>query len=102
MTHTPGPWKLNAPDPTDDVFYGTSVSGGRHNNVIASGLNLSATNPQEALANARLIAAAPAMLAALEKARQYVHWSLLEEGTQRSKDVLAAVDVAIAKAKGEA
>lgn len=60
--HTPGPWQVNSFDPlqicdTDGEWRGCAPIATTHGNAA------------EARANARLIAAAPALLAALQTAR---------------------------------
>ncbi len=62
--HTPGPWKVD----------GESVREVDTDDVIAQpGDNFSAVNPSQTLvANAKLIAAAPALLEALEDAKRVI------------------------------
>ncbi len=59
--HTPGPWALY-PYPTRPYFTQVHVNGAAIADVYASGL----LKPEETTANARLIAAAPDLLAALK------------------------------------
>lgn len=62
--HTPGPWEINLDDSSNPII-------GADKQVVARVAHLAAwRHPLEAEANARLIASAPAMLAALEKAEQ--------------------------------
>ena len=93
MSHTPGPWKhedrtyvyaLN--EQGSNRFY-VDVQRGRANGEL--------TQLAELLANARLIAAAPDLLAALELARSWVAIRLGD-----THDDLQKIDAAIRKAKG--
>lgn len=98
MSHTPGPWRL-VPPPTADNGNPWRVAGCDHTIAIIP------NRPREA--DARLIAAAPDMLAALKIARQYVkatHGSLagaVGPDNLVSPD-LALIDTAVAKAEGTA
>lgn len=85
--HTPGPWKTHL---TDDTLV---VDG--NGLVIAhmGGLYLGDDSPMEA--NARLIAAAPDLLAALEVIAADSRWTSGEPTLMQAR-------AAIAKAKGEA
>lgn len=75
--HTPGPW---AYDPSGEHYYGKVVRAG--GTVIAeirdakgSQFNALTPRPEVTLANARLIAAAPDLLAALEWATRFAEGS---------------------------
>jgi hypothetical protein len=59
MTHTPGPWKVKSRDATSHRVIG---GGG----TIATIITTSKHPPEVKLANARLIAAAPQLLEALQ------------------------------------
>lgn len=69
MTHTPGPWHLDTKTAVESYFDdvnvlrddGLAVAVALHNGNIA---------PEETMANGKLIAAAPVMLAALKHAAQ--------------------------------
>lgn len=88
--HTPGPWEfLPGRDPHDNVF-----TVGRPHRRIASVFAAEETDNENA-ANARLIAAAPKMLAALK----WVADSASREGDEFG--MWAAVDAAIDKAEGK-
>lgn len=52
------------------------------------------------LADARLMAAAPEMLAALERVREDINW-MLNSGKLLQPSVFDYIDAALAKAKGE-
>jgi hypothetical protein len=92
QAHTPGPWRHSA-ESVDPEWSVVTTSGGA---VIA---NVNADCKQEA--NARLIAAAPDLLAAL---KQFIH--LAENDTLRTSDAdreslldaLTAANAALAKA----
>ena len=104
-SHTPGPWVLS------DEWEGILVHAPQSCKFVCevTETNPVYTNPEsgisnaEALANARLIAAAPEMLVALEAAEKEIRgWSWT--GNARDKgpydDHLASIRAAIAKAKG--
>jgi hypothetical protein len=95
MSHTPGPWEsdsakdgesryhqIDAPTPNELVTFPYTVADtmNRHHCVT----------PHEDAANARLIAAAPELLAALKDVREYYGPS----------EYMPQVDAAIAKAEG--
>lgn len=84
MTHTPGPWHCDA----------IWMQGGYLETADAASLSPPASEYEEAMANARLIAAAPDMLAALRAAWTYA--------CVRDTSVLAPIVLAaIAKAEGK-
>lgn len=87
--HTPGPWTSQA---------GIIRTAGGAVAILPNGLycvRSAARNADENQANARLIAAAPELLAGLE---QVLHW--IDCDCDRSKHSLEAARAAIAKAKG--
>ena len=95
-THTPGPWEAH-------THYDNSVSV-RH--YLGMGLNqpvcemLPGQTPAERNANARLIAAAPDLLAALEEMAAVFGWQS-PNANPAVDAAIAAAHAAIAKAKGE-
>ena len=97
--HTPGPWKEGYY--TGDI-YAELVAGHSWSRIAAvTGEASGLITPDEAEANARLIAAAPDMLEALEQA-----WHLIHSFGPKPKDstytiVADKARAAIAKAKGE-
>ena len=114
--YTPGPWQYR-PNKYDDWGVVRSADGlpvvqacvGRWSADFDSH-RTNGTDPGEA--NARLIAAAPELLAALERAEDLLHYVRLDgtvdplESSQQtfgvsSMEVLADIRAAIAKAKGE-
>ena len=91
--HTPGPWIQNydyidAPDPNP---HGSGLIG------ICAMADWCDESEEERMANARLIAAAPDLLAALIFARPFMDVADLDS----SQDLISDIDIAIAKAKGE-
>ena len=98
MKHTPGPWVFVADD------YNVKDDSGEHIGSIKSmdGWYICAVDgigrQTEASANARLIAAAPDLLAALEDA----HWALVHHpgGDDRAEADVKVARAAIAAARG--
>lgn len=87
MTHTPGPWiRMGVNVRTNDstIRFVQSIEVGKH--------------PDEVIANANLVAAAPDLLEALELAREY----LITIAHDENHVVLQKIKEAIAKAKGGA
>ena len=98
--HTPGPWKVESITGVEvhgmaRSFHSVEASGYHAGGGIA--LVRIAAHPEQSLANARLIAAAPALLEALEviaincEIGEPVNW----------RDLGKAARAAIAQAKGE-
>ena len=75
MTHTPGPWKVQALHVEGQEIilrtHGEMTIGAPEAYAVAS-VPLRHVSINGQLANARLIAAAPKMLAALEKAAEFI------------------------------
>jgi hypothetical protein len=97
VAHTPGPWELRPGDDGQcfaDVWAPTWSAFARVVVKIRDDID----TRSDGVANARLIAAAPDLLAALELARSYVEFAL-REGMGEDQD-LAAIDAALAKARG--
>ena len=97
MTHTSGPWDcpgVNSQEGTRSWKRATITTGGEYGHRIAE------VYGQEAmLANARLIAAAPELLAALVDATQAIV-NMQAEGESRYHPIVTAAKAAIAKATG--
>lgn len=92
--HTPGPWHIGLRQPSSDKFiYGSN--GGE-----VADCNMESNFPEENLANARLIAAAPELLEALRDALG----SLIEARDEHDFNSACTIKIAqdaIAKAEGE-
>ena len=94
--HTPGPWKLDRSLQPADGEYDYAISSPEHF-VLAEAFGRSANGGHPpAEANARLIAAAPELLEALDRIQ---NWPRVFDGL-RAEDV-AFARAAIAKATGE-
>jgi hypothetical protein len=98
MKHTPGPWKYalavvnNAPN----IYVVTTGKWGA--------ANIAQCSEDSGEANARLIAAAPDLLAALDALYSYCHGNVPFFGDAEDREQRAVVDqveAAIARAKGE-
>jgi hypothetical protein len=89
MSHSPAPWTVS-PDPEwpAEAF---SVNGKDHMEIAGR------IGKQ---GDARLIAAAPELLAALEACREVCN-ALAQKGSVFAREAVTAADAAIAKAKGE-
>ena len=90
--HTPGPWQLHKSD--DTLVIGTD---GREVAEACGDYTEEAEWPRME-ANARLIAAAPELLAALKRAES--HFGMLPSGMDEPGSVMAEIRAAIAKAEG--
>jgi hypothetical protein len=90
--HTPGPWRLDVPEPDGEIIVMDEQD------VSIDTIWKQPLDPSEWVeANARLIAAAPELLEALEAVQQ-----ITSEGNNLVDDDLAWIRSAIAKAKGGA
>ena len=89
--HTPGPWEW-------DEYY-TGLDGANGQGVLIysdyEGMSIHGETVAQAESNAHLIAAAPELLEALEKARQWM------EDCGAQYRFPPEIDAAIAKAKGQ-
>ncbi len=103
-THTPGPWELrherNGPRTDHVIRMGTAAA------YFSRGIG---QTDIEALANARLIASAPDLLAALEQADElhtfliaYANEALGARFTDRIRKVNARIESAVSRAKSQA
>jgi hypothetical protein len=86
MKHTPGPWYIDS--------IKTHANGNRR--IMAEQCTPVAVVPEHLAADARLIAAAPDMLNALQRAREVLLWNLGDDS--RIDAAFAAVSAAINKA----
>jgi len=87
MKHTPGPWNY------DRSGYSLYVNSGRE---LVTALSMDGKRLETSEANARLIAAAPDMLDALQRAREVLLWNLGDDS--RIDAAFDAVTAAINKA----
>lgn len=97
--HTPGPWPIERTGDGKRIIVGPGLIEGPHGYDIAE-VYSDDCDPEEATANARLIAAAPELLEALEKLAAFA-----DEVTGKVEPPLPALArawEAIAKARGEA
>lgn len=83
--HTPGPWKV--------VTFGMVVES-------ADGVRVCETHATDREANARLIAAAPELLEALESVTRCLQWHNEQHGVGMDEAAIAKAVAAIAKASG--
>jgi hypothetical protein len=95
--HTPGPWAIDgcASLGNLDVIYGS----GR---ITMMDCENDEVDDDALLANARLITAAPEMLVALDRAEAFISGFEDDDTQEGVTEMLAAIRVALAKAKGEA
>lgn len=94
--HTPGPWDID--DDTMEIFSITPEhSAGWIATVLGNDGNGRPLPPEEMAANARLIAAAPELLAALAAMRE----AFTSNGTDGQHNACRMADAAIEKAGGE-
>lgn len=99
---SPGPWQATPTDPSEggEFYWITACPASNQEREIAT-----VSGPQNArnAANARLIAAAPNLLAALKEARDHV-WACWDDGHAEHAGEIKAdldkVDAAIAEAEG--
>lgn len=104
MMHTPGPWRFN--DNTQwwktNPFSVTVRKHGVHSATVANIPARATITPEEQQANARLIAAAPELLAALEAADKWVAMYHTLAGHEAASECMSRViRAAIKKATGE-
>ena len=92
MPHSPGPWKIQQ-ECVDPEWHIVTASGGR----IIANVHIETGNTMDA-ANARLIAAAPELLAACEA---YIKYADDEVGCLQMARIVDDMRAAILKAKGE-
>jgi len=107
MTHTPAPWLVFDIHPDKACLY---VAPDGVNPICSDVATIYRSN-ENAIADARLIAAAPELLEALEKATQELHeaiytraantWATPEVAYEHANQLTESYRVLIAKAKGE-
>lgn len=98
--HTPGPWRIH--DMEDDAIVAERVQGVRGGAEVANVAR--SCWPENIEADARLIAAAPELLAALQGCIAYRNWELAEGGVvpQPLIGTFKRAEATIAKATGAA
>ena len=98
MTHTPGPWVI-------DNSIRTAVNAGKKHIAMVNFYKTSdkeiSIDEKENEANARLIAAAPELLAACKAALRDEMSARLEAAGGLSDETVAMLEAAIAKAEGK-
>lgn len=94
--HTPGPWFVNGPyhNVESDLFIRARIDDDENFDIA----NLECDETGNAPANARLIAAAPELLASLRELIHQVDSLGVEEGMPWMVDILARANAAVAKA----
>lgn len=99
--HTPGPWRQGARGPN-----GCPVVGTEHGLMVAMLAHSHHDHPEEAEANAHLIAAAPDLLAVLKEAADF--WDSAADTDDRTAWIRILIDyhlpkmrAAIARAEGQ-
>jgi hypothetical protein len=95
--HTPGPWAVAVDIFDNDGMPETAIQAMNGGATVAVALDFGLNNPDMRQANARLIAAAPDLLVALN-ALVAAHGSILD---LRESDELKLARAAIAQATGE-
>ncbi len=98
--HTPGPWKYERFQTTADTWLIERRDSGRKSFIAETHCTLGHGGNAEA--NARLIAAAPELLAALEACEKHMTHSLVElnQGNGGMVSATHRARAAVAKAKG--
>lgn len=95
--HTPGPWKATGNPYSDKARDVIAPNGDRIAALNGAAFDYSS----EVAANARLIASAPELLAALENmVSHFPFWASKMQMTRIDRDAVALARHAIAKAKG--
>lgn len=96
MSHTPGPWVFDADDSIVKTDYKSDV-------IMLGRLHIArpCRQGEQTDANARLIAAAPDLLSALERIARNFELLLAQKPVRDVSETLAEVNAAIDKATGE-
>lgn len=96
LTHTPGPWRVDVREAAPLRVLATDARA----TIVAS--DLGNAHSSTAMADARLIAAAPDLLTALKALHlQALQSTVNDPGNEYGQEALAMADAAIAKAEGE-
>ena len=102
MKHTPGPWCIGDSNlPVSQFAVMQSEPTGKHSTILR--MAIGEPKHGEVMANARLIAAAPDLLAACKRLLVEVEWEALRADivTDEARADIALAKEAIAKATGE-
>lgn len=103
--HTEGPWRLHASADVEPFHIGISAKNHELMAQVVVQMDGDELQSPELVANARLIAAAPELLQALQEAYEdlkYLHKARDADYARPDTEVIATVAAAIAKATGEA
>lgn len=99
--HTPGPWGLHNGDDYSRVLITPNSITEEYIATVYSTYDATGVGLENREANARLIAAAPQLLEALERAADELHRAQNSNGSQWLIDEEVKARAAIAKAKGK-
>jgi hypothetical protein len=94
--HTPGPWTCEVSEESPNGL----VLGRAGEDVVAE-IQSNGQTATEVMANARLIAAAPELLGALEHMVAVANWSTTIQSEEQFDAMIADAEAAIRKAKGK-
>lgn len=94
IKHTPGPWTITS--------WATGAVNGPHDRMVASvyGDHADCQRDERQDANARLIAAAPDLLEALRKVRDWMDDPVENMRCPVDMELASAIRIAVAKAEG--
>lgn len=99
--HTPGPWSISGVGPKSRTIY-RATSGSVYPVCDVTADNLNRYGAGDLDANTRLIATAPELLEALEKAGEIAMNAQPEDYEKALKEIRKLARAAIAKARGRA
>lgn len=101
--HTPGPWELTFPFATNPVALIFKNGVGDISSIyrVSPTERNAGVETDEAKANARLIAAAPELLEALEIVVAIMNWEEVHPTVEKFDAIIARAESVIRKAKGE-
>ena len=98
--HTPGPWRVDVAQDTNGTIHSVDVREAAYGLFVAS-VEAHTEEHADVMANARLIAAAPDLLAALRLVERQHEGRVVGLGQKHCEcDVCEVVRAAIAKAEG--
>lgn len=96
LTHTPGPWKVN--DIEGIVYFEDKPNGEEPGICHTQTTEMYSLSPDQAAANAKLIAAAPDLLAVLLEAQELLDSVAFVSQEGDTDDILKKISKVIAKA----